>query len=183
MDENRVDAVDLKNQAGWPPLSSGAGDILLEIEGTGAVVTLNRPQALNALTDAMRAQLAAAIPRWARDPQVYAVLIVSSSERAFCAGGDVREMIDWGRNRKAEARRSLAAEYALNWALDRFTKPTISLIDGAVMGGGVGISLYGTHRVAGELHVAHARWREKSHRRGASGSQTAERAWRCHRRR
>ena len=80
------------------------------------------------------------------------MLIASSSERAFCAGGDVREMADWGRNRMAEARRSLAAEYALNWSLDRFTKPTISLIDGVVMGGGVGITLYGTHRVAGERY-------------------------------
>ena len=152
MDENRVDTVDLKDQAERRPASGGAGDIRLDIEGAGAVVTLNRPQALNALTDAMRAQLAAAIPRWARDPQVYALLIMSSSERAFCAGGDVREMADWGRNRTAEARRSLAAEYQLNWSLDRFVKPTISLIDGAVMGGGVGISLYGTHRVAGERY-------------------------------
>jgi len=150
VDENTVDTVDLKDQAERPPTPGGAGDIRLDIEGAGAVVTLNRPQALNALTDAMRAQLAAAMPRWARDPQVYAVLIVSSSERAFCAGGDVREMADWGRNRKADARRSLAAEYTLNWSLDRFVKPTISLIDGVVMGGGVGITLYGTHRVAGE---------------------------------
>ncbi len=79
-------------------------------------------------------------------------LIGSSSERAFCAGGDVREMAEWGRTRMAEARQSLAAEYALNWALDRFVKPTVSLIDGVVMGGGVGISLYGTHRVAGERY-------------------------------
>ena len=97
-------------------------------------------------------QLAARLPRWARDPQVYAILIGSSSERAFCAGGDVREMAEWGRTRMAEARRSLAAEYALNWSLDRFIKPTVSLIDGVVMGGGVGISLYGTHRVAGERY-------------------------------
>lgn len=152
MDENRVDTVDLKDQPERPPASGGVGDIRLDIEGAGAIVTLNRPQALNALTDAMRAQLAAAMPRWARDPQVYAMLILSSSERAFCAGGDVREMADWGRNRTAEARRSLAAEYALNWSLDRFIKPTISLIDGAVMGGGVGVTLYGTHRVAGERY-------------------------------
>jgi enoyl-CoA hydratase len=147
-----VDTVDLKDQAERRPASGGAGDIRLDIEGAGAVVTLNRPQALNALTDAMRAQLAAAIPRWARDPQVYALLIMSSSERAFCAGGDVREMADWGRSRIADARRSLAAEYALNWSLDRFTKPAIALIDGMVMGGGGGISLYGTHRVAGERY-------------------------------
>ena len=144
--------VELKDQADEPSAAQGRGDILLGVEGAAAVVTLNRPQALNALTDAMRGELAAAIPRWVRDPQVYALLIASSSERAFCAGGDVREMAEWGRSRIADARRSLAAEYTLNWSLDRFTKPAIALIDGMVRGGGVGISLCGTHRVADERY-------------------------------
>ena len=61
-------------------------------------------------------------------------------------------MMDWGRTRMVDARRALAAEYALNWPLDCFTKPTVSLIDGLVVGSGVGISLYGTHRVAGERY-------------------------------
>ena len=152
VDENRVDAVEVKDGAERPSAEAVGHDILLGVEGAAAIVTLNRPQALNALTDAMRLQLAACIPRWARDPQVYAIVIASSSDRAFCAGGDVREMAEWGRTRMAEARRSLAAEYALNWSLDRFVKPTVSLIDGMVMGGGVGISLYGTHRVAGERY-------------------------------
>ena len=97
----------------------------------------------------MRLEIAAALPRWVRAPEVYALIIASSSERAFCAGGDVREMAELGRSRTAEARRALADEYKLNWSLDRFTKPTIALIDGIVMGGGVGLSLYATHRVAG----------------------------------
>ena len=129
-----------------------ASDVLTAIEGAAAVVTLNRPRALNALTTAMRAQIAEAVPRWARDPQVYALLVTSACNRAFCAGGDLREMIDWGKTRPVDARRSLAAEYSLNWALDCFNKPTVSLIDGVVMGSGVGISLYGTHRVAGERY-------------------------------
>jgi enoyl-CoA hydratase len=61
-------------------------------------------------------------------------------------------MVEWGRARLDDALISLAAEYALNWQLDCFTKPTVSLIDGMVMGSGVGISLYGTHRVAGERY-------------------------------
>ena len=80
------------------------------------------------------------------------MVISSASERAFCAGGDLREMIEWGRNRRADAIRSLAEEYALNWQLECFFKPTVSLIDGVAMGSGVGISLYGTHRVAGERY-------------------------------
>jgi enoyl-CoA hydratase len=100
----------------------------------------------------MRAAMAEAFPRWARDPMIYAVVVRSASDRAFCAGGDIKETTRWGRSRKAEAVKSLAAEYALNWLLECFTKPTVSLIDGVVMGSGVGISLYGTHRVAGERY-------------------------------
>jgi enoyl-CoA hydratase/carnithine racemase len=147
-----VETAELKDQPGGRAGAAGNSDILIGAEGATAVVTLNRPQALNALTDAMRLELAAALPRWVRSPEVYALVIASSSERAFCAGGDVREMAELGRTRMAEARRALAGEYALNWSLDRFTKPTIALIDGIVMGGGVGLSLYGTHRVAGERY-------------------------------
>jgi len=133
------------------PASAG-GDILIGADGAVGLVTLNRPAALNALTTTMRAAIAEAVPRWARDPQIYAVVVASASERAFCAGGDVKETTQWGRSRKAEAVKSLAAEYALNWLLECFTKPTVSLIDGVVIGSGVGISLYGTHRVAGERY-------------------------------
>ena len=135
--------------------SSGAPqDVAIRtgIESAAGIVTLDRPSALNALTTAMRAEIAAAFAAWTRDPQVYAAVIVSATDRAFCAGGDVREMVEWGKSRPVDARRSLAAEYALNWQLDCFTKPTVSLIDGMVMGSGVGISLYGTHRVAGERY-------------------------------
>jgi enoyl-CoA hydratase len=133
---------------GKPP----AEGVCARIEGAAGVVTLDRPRALNALTTAMRAEIAAAFEAWARNPQVYAAAIVSASDRAFCAGGDVREMVAWGKERQLDARRSLAAEYALNWQLDCFAKPTVSLIDGVVMGSGVGITLYGTHRVAGERY-------------------------------
>lgn len=132
--------------------SAGEGDIAIGVEGCAGVVTLTRPKALNALTTAMRAGIAEAFRRWARDPQIYAAIVSSATDRAFCAGGDIREMVEWGRTRPADARRSLAEEYALNWQLDCFSKPTVSLIDGVVMGSGVGISLYGTHRVAGERY-------------------------------
>jgi enoyl-CoA hydratase len=130
-----------------------ADDILVERHGAAGVVALNRPQALNALTTAMRATIAAAFPRHARDPQIYAVVLKSASPKAFCAGGDIREITRWAREQPAEARRSLAEEYALSWLLECFSKPTVSLIDGMVMGSGVGISLYGTHRVAGERYA------------------------------
>jgi len=131
-------------------VSKVGGDILIATDRAAARVTLNRPQTLNALTTPMRAAMASAFPRWARDPEIYAVIIASVSARAFCAGGDLREMSEWGRNRRPEAVKSLAEEYALNWLLECFTKPTVSLIDGVVMGSGVGSSRYGTRRVAGE---------------------------------
>jgi enoyl-CoA hydratase len=127
-------------------------DVLIEARGSLALITLNRPRALNALTTAMRAKLAGAFPRFAREAQTYCVVIQSASDKAFCAGGDVREMVRWGREDRARAREAFRDEYALNWLHECFSKPTISLIDGPVMGSGVGISLFGTHRVAGEKY-------------------------------
>jgi enoyl-CoA hydratase len=138
--------------AAGKPATAPNSDLVAAIEGAAGVVTLDRPRALNALTSSMRARIAEAFAAWARSPQVYAALIVSATERAFCAGGDVREMVECGRRDVDAACRMMAAEYALNWQLDCFSKPTISLIDGAVMGSGVGITLYGTHRVAGERY-------------------------------
>jgi enoyl-CoA hydratase len=127
-------------------------DLVAGTEGAAGIITLSRPRALNALTSAMRAEIAKAFAAWARDPAVYAALIVSATDRAFCAGGDVREMAELGKSRPEEACDLLAAEYSLNWQLDCFAKPTVALIDGVVMGSGAGITLYGTHRVAGERY-------------------------------
>jgi enoyl-CoA hydratase len=134
------------------PAAGSAHDVIIGQDNAAGLVALNRPEKLNALNTAMRAAMAAAFPPWARDPQIYAVVVSSANDRAFCAGGDIRELAEWGRTRRADAIRSLAAEYALNWQLECFMKPTVSLINGVVVGSGVGISLYGTHRVAGERY-------------------------------
>ncbi len=124
----------------------------IERNGAVAVVILDRPRSLNALSIGMRAQLLEAYPKLSRDPQVYGVLIRSTVPRIFSVGGDVREMTGLVRHDLAAARRGLADELALCWLHECFTKPTVSLINGRVMGTGVGISLYGTHRVAGESY-------------------------------
>lgn len=123
----------------------------LEVEKRRAVrsVILGRKSALNALNDAMRSTLMAALPEISRDPEVYAMVIRSNNDRAFCVGGDVRELIALAREDERSAAKSLAFEYLMNWTLECFTKPTVALIDGYVMGSGVGLMLYGTHRVAG----------------------------------
>lgn len=128
---------------------SSAGDIRLEQIGSVALVTLERVKSLNALTIAMRASLLSWFPQFSRDPKVYAVAIRSASPKAFSAGSDVREVVALGCSDMEAARQTFRDEYALNWRLECFSKPTVSLMDGIVMGGGVGISLYGTHRVAG----------------------------------
>ncbi len=122
----------------------------VEIQGTLALVTLNRPKALNALTQHMRAAFARCLWSAARNPEVYAVAIQSASERAFSAGSDVREVIGLARGELAAGAKAFADEYALNWQCECFSKPTVPLINGMVMGGGVGITQFGTHRVAGE---------------------------------
>jgi enoyl-CoA hydratase len=130
-----------------------ARDIVIETRGAAGVVTFDRPRALNAVTTAMRSEMARRFPGFARDPQVYCVILQSASPRAFSAGGDVRELVAWGRTEPARARHAFAEEYRLDWLLECFTKPTVSLIDGMVMGSGVGVSMYGTHRVAGENYA------------------------------
>jgi enoyl-CoA hydratase len=119
------------------------------IEGAAGLIVLDRPDALNALTLAMREAVGLCLTRWARDPQVYAVVMRSTSARVFCAGGDVRELIARARESRALAEAVAATEYTLNWQLDCFSKPIVALIDGLVMGGGVGLTAFGTHRVAG----------------------------------
>jgi len=128
----------------------GDEELKVEIEGSLAIVTLARVKALNALTEAMRRKLSESLWAFARDPQIYAVAVQSESPRAFSSGADVREVVALAKEDRARAAKAFADEYALDWQCECFSKPTVSLINGLVMGGGVGISLYGTHRVAGE---------------------------------
>jgi len=123
----------------------------IEVTRAGALlrITLDRPAALNAIDSAMRTRLAAAVRDVARDVNVYAVVLDSRSERAFSVGGDVRELITQLAADPTTADAALADEYALNWQLECFSKPSVALVDGLVMGTGVGLSLYATHRVAG----------------------------------
>lgn len=129
-------------------LDDANSEIRFEKSGCAGVITLDRPKALNALNDAMRAGFEPNLRAWAVDPDIYGVIIRSGNDRAFCVGGDVRELHRLGREGRGRA--SLACEYALNWRLERYTKPVVSLINGMVMGSGVGLTRYNTHRVAGE---------------------------------
>jgi enoyl-CoA hydratase len=124
-------------------------DILFERRGAAGIVTLNRPKALNAVTHAMVHALSAQLAAWADDPAVTRVIIMAAGERAFSAGGDIRALYDLGlAGRHAEALQFWRDEYPLNAAIKNYRKPYVALIDGIAMGGGVGVSVHGSHRVA-----------------------------------
>jgi enoyl-CoA hydratase len=126
-------------------------EILIERRGAAGLVTLNRPKALNAVTHAMVRALRAQLNEWADDPAITRVVIQAAGERAFSAGGDIRALTDLGRaGRQAEMLQFWRDEYPLNAAIKNFRKPYVALIDGIVMGGGVGVSVHGSHRVAGD---------------------------------
>lgn len=128
-------------------------DVAICRSGALGSIVLNRPRVLNAITDDMRTRIAGAIPDFARDPNVYAVMIRSSVPNIFSAGGDLRELAALAVDDRDGACRLMSRKYALHWLLECFSKPTVSLIDGPVMGAGVGLSIYGTHRVAGDNYA------------------------------
>lgn len=121
-----------------------------EVIGNLGVITLNRPKALNAINYDMCKAITLAMTNWEHDKSIGAVLVRGAGERAFCAGGDIIMLHDSGKKDSVEAEEFWRAEYALNDLIQGYSKPYIALIDGIVMGGGVGLSVHGLHRIAGD---------------------------------
>ncbi|HSF96132.1 MAG TPA: enoyl-CoA hydratase/isomerase family protein [Thermohalobaculum sp.] len=131
-------------------------DILFEQRGRLGLITLNRPRALNALTHDMALQLERQLDLWRDDDRIAVVAIQGAGDRAFCAGGDIRALYDGGRpggERGLNTVRFYADEYRMNTKIKRYPKPYISIMDGIVMGGGVGVSIHGSLRIATERTV------------------------------
>lgn len=124
-------------------------EILFETRGKAGIVTLNRPKALNAVTRTMVGDLHARLIAWADDPAIAAVVVKAAGEKAFSAGGDIRQLHDWGKAKNPAIRDFYREEYRLNTFIKRYPKPYVALVDGIVMGGGVGVSIHGSHRVGG----------------------------------
>ena len=124
--------------------------VLAEVRnGTGHLV-LNRPRQLNALTAQMYHDLKAALDAWKDDDAVRHVLVTSASDRAWCAGGDIRQVRDAVRGGQVGAATQVfAVEYALDCLIADYPKPYVALMNGICMGGGMGISVHGSHRVVG----------------------------------
>lgn len=125
-------------------------EVLFSRNGVAGVITLNRPKALNALTLNMVRLIHPQLQAWAADDAVKLVIIEAAGEKAFSAGGDIRALHDWGKARDHHVIDFYREEYRLNNYIKHYSKPYIALMSGIDMGGGVGVSVNGSHRVATE---------------------------------
>ena len=132
-------------------MSGEAPEVLIRADDGIGRITLNRPHALHALNTAMCAAIDEALTAWAIDDAVRLVMIDhAEGTRGFCAGGDVRMVAQSGRGDGKAGQEFFAVEYRMNARIKRFPKPFIACLDGVTMGGGVGISVHGSHRIATE---------------------------------
>lgn len=125
-------------------------DVLIRTDRRVGRLTLNRPHALHALTLDMCEAMTGALLEWRADPKIELVMLDHSGDRGFCAGGDIRMLAESGKGDGAAARAFFRTEYQLNHLLFDYPKPILAIMDGVTMGGGVGISLPATFRVATE---------------------------------
>ena len=122
-------------------------DLLVNVDAGVGVVTLNRPKAINSLTHDMVVDLENALRNWEDDDAVHTVLLTGAGERGLCAGGDVVAIYHSARADGSEARSFWQDEYVLNAYIARYPKPYVAIMDGIVMGGGVGVAAHGSVRV------------------------------------
>lgn len=125
-------------------------ELIVRVVGGLGRLTLNRPEALGALTTGMCEKMIEALLAWRDEPAVGAVLIDHAGERGFCAGGDIRTLAESAVAGGAAARRFFHTEYRLDHLISVYEKPVVTIMDGLVMGGGVGISFPARYRVATE---------------------------------
>lgn len=135
------------------PAADGT-DVLLRHEGRLARLTLNRPQAINALTLEMVRQLNLALDAIEQDDRIDVVLLDGAGDRGLCAGGDIVALYDAARAGTDAARQFWTEEYALNARIARYPKPFVVIMDGIVMGGGIGLAGHARHRLATERLMA-----------------------------
>jgi enoyl-CoA hydratase len=126
------------------------GDVVVRAERALRRITLNRPKALNAITLDMAVTMTGLLRSWASDPVVGAILLDGAGERAFCAGGDIRALYDAAKASNPLPAQFWSTEYKLNVLIARYPKPLIVIMDGVVMGGGVGLASHAAHRIVTE---------------------------------
>ncbi len=124
--------------------------VLVSTEGPLGRLVLNRPRAINALTHEMVGLLTEALEAWRDDDAVRTVLLTGAGERGLCAGGDIVSLYHDARADRTEGPSFWRDEYLLDIAIAEFPKPVVAVMDGIVLGGGIGISAHASHRVVTE---------------------------------
>lgn len=127
-----------------------SNDIQFEQQSGIGKITLSRPDVLNALSTDMCRELDLQLSSWEMDDGIKAVIIKGDGGKAFCAGGDVRAIVEKGYENNQAAADFFSTEYKMNARIFHFSKPFIALLDGITMGGGVGVSIHGSHRIVTE---------------------------------
>ena len=129
-------------------------EVLYKVENTTGIITLNRPERLNALNHNIVQKMSRFLDKCESDDDIKCVIIEGAGEKAFCAGGDVvslrKQVLDEGGPPTELSENFFYDEYLLNYKINNFKKPYIALIDGVTMGGGVGVSMHGSHIVCTE---------------------------------
>ena len=126
-------------------------DIFIRKSGYVGHITLNRPEVLNSLTYSMILSIENALIEWETDEGIALVIIDAKGDRAFCAGGDIQILYENGFNKNfAYGQKFWADEYRLNEKIANYKKPFVAFMQGFTMGGGVGVSCHGSHRIVGE---------------------------------
>lgn len=133
-----------------PGHAVAGGQVEIVRDGSLGLITLARPEAINALTTPMVRAIDAALREWEADGSIAAVLLQGAGERGFCAGGDIAMFRASALAGDGAAREFWTEEYALDLRIARFPKPVVALMDGIVFGGGVGLAGHASHRVATE---------------------------------
>ncbi|MGI9524165.1 MAG: enoyl-CoA hydratase/isomerase family protein [Hyphomicrobiaceae bacterium] len=130
--------------------SAHDSDLIARRDGRAGRITLNRPQALNALTYNQILTIEKTLDTWANDGNIKLVLLDGAGDRAFCAGGDILAMYENRGDGGEFASQFWRDEYRLNAKISRYCKPIVSVMDGIVMGGGIGLGAHASHRIVTE---------------------------------
>src|SRR3954468_19520699 len=126
------------------------GDLVARVEGSAGFIRLNRPKAINAVTLEMFRDIDKALDRFEADPAVAVIVLEGAGERGLCAGGDIRALWESSKVNGDLGKILWREEYILNARIKKFPKPYVALMDGIVMGGGVGLSAHSSHRIVTE---------------------------------
>jgi enoyl-CoA hydratase len=131
-------------------VAGAEGDLIARREGAAGILRLNRPKAINAVTLEMFRGIDKALDQFEADPAVGLILLEGAGDRGLCAGGDIRALYDSSNTNGDLGKILWREEYVLNARIAKFPKPYVAFMDGIVMGGGVGLSAHGRHRVVTE---------------------------------